>query len=318
MAGKRGFRVESAEYGAQSAEAGFEDTLRQLSFAVKDAYYRVQVAWRHLVVDKQTRDELYRVFQKMTGHSPQVGKEEDRIRIQIQTVEAQEAVIRDIQQIDSDTGDLLQLLALPPETELALTTELTYRRVAPDIIALQRQVEDARPDVRAKRLLYDKRRSELKLALAIRYPDMTVDLGFAIQGSQGPDNQQQWTFNVGMPLPVFDRNQGGMKEAATAVQAAEADLRQTLNEAHAQVDLAHRHLVQSRRLVEAYRSRALSDAESLLNTVEQNYKNGKTTNLYFLDAARTASDIQEDYLDALYNYQRDILLLESAAGQSIS
>ena len=318
VAGKRGFRIESAEFGTRSAEASFEDTLRQLSFTVKDAYYRVQVARRHLAFDKQTRDQLYRVFKKMTAESRRIGNEEDQIRIKIQVAGAQSEVIRDIQQIDSDTADLLLLLALSPETKLALTTKLTYHRVEPDIIALQRHIEDARPDVRAKRLLHAQHRSELKLALAIRYPNLTVDLGLAIQGPKGPDNQQQWTFNVGMPLPVFDRNQGGMKEAATAVQVAEADLRQTLNEAHVQVDLAHRHLVQSRQLVEAYRARALSAADSLFNTVEQAYKKGKTTNLYLLDAARTASDIHEDYLDALYHYQRDILRLESAAGQTIS
>ena len=318
VAGKRGFRIESAEFGTQSAEASFEDTLGQLSFAVKDAYYRVQVARRHLVFDKQTRDQLYRAFKKMTAESPRIGNEEDHIRIKIQAAGAQSAVIRDIQQIDSDTADLLLLLALSPETKLALTTDLTFQPIAPDIMALKKRVEDARPDLRAKRLLHAKRRSELKLALAIRYPDMTVDLGLAIQGSKGPDNQQQWTFNVGMPLPVFDRNQGGMKEAATAVQIAEADLRQTLNEAHAQVDLAHRHLVQSRRLVEAYRARALSAAESLLDTVKKSYETGKTGILSFLDAHRTRTDIQEAYLDALYNYQRDILRLESAAGQTIS
>lgn len=70
--------------------------------------------------------------------------------------------------------------------------------------------------------------------------------------------------------------------------------------------------------MENYRASALDAAEALFNTVEQAYKNGKTTNLHFLDAARTASDIHEEYLDALYNYQRDILLLESAAGQTIS
>jgi len=138
------------------------------------------------------------------------------------------------------------------------------------------------------------------------------------QGSQGPDNQQQWTFNVGMPLPVFDRNQGGIKEAATDVQIAEADLRQTLNEVHAQVDLAYRHLIQSRRLVEAYRAKALSAAESLFEIVKKSYETGKTIILYFLDAHRTIIDIKEAYLDALYIYQRDILRLENAAGQLIS
>ncbi|WP_447965384.1 TolC family protein [Nitrospira sp. Ecomares 2.1] len=318
VAGKRGFRIESAEFGMQSAEAGFEDSLRQLSFALKDAYYRVQVARRHLAFDQETRDLLSRVVEKMTDELQGMGNYKDLTRLKLQMVDAQYELIRDVQRIDSDTADLLLLLSLSPETKLDLTTDLTFQSIAPDMNALKTRVEETRPDVRAKRLLYAKRRAELKLAFAIQYPDVTVNLGFMVQGSRGPDNQQQWTFNVGMPLPVFDRNQGGIQEAATVVQIAEADLQQTLNEAHAQVDLAHRHLVQSRRLVEAYRARALNAAQSLFDTVKKSYEAGNSEILSFLDAHQMRNDIQEAYLDALYQYQRDILLLESAAGQTIS
>jgi cobalt-zinc-cadmium efflux system outer membrane protein len=318
VAGKRGFRVESAEFGTQSAEANFEDTLRQLSFAVKDAYFRVQAGRRHLAFDEQRHKELSGFLDRLTGKSKKVYTPEELIRVQIQLVEAQADVIKDIQQIDSDRADLLLLLALPPESELALTTELTYHRLDPDIVALKKRVEDARPDVRTKRLLHAKRLSELKLASANQYPDVTADVGYNVQGPQGPDNQQQWTFNLGMPIPVFDRNQGGMKEAATAVQITDADLRKTLNDVHLQMDKIYRHLIQSRRLVETYKAGALNAAHSLFDTVLKDYEAGKATILYLLEAARTRIDIQEAYLDILYEYQRDIHLLESAAAQSIS
>jgi len=41
LAGKRGYRQESAKYGVQSAEASFADAVRTLGFAVKDAFYHV-------------------------------------------------------------------------------------------------------------------------------------------------------------------------------------------------------------------------------------------------------------------------------------
>jgi cobalt-zinc-cadmium efflux system outer membrane protein len=209
-------------------------------------------------------------------------------------------------------------LTLPPETELELTTDLTFRPIAPDIVALKSRVEDARPDLRAKRLLFAKRQSESKLARANQYPDVTLDFGYNVQGPQGPDNQQQWTLNVGMPIPVFDRNQGGIQEAATKVHIAEADLRKTLNEVHHEINKVYRHLVQSRQLVETYRAGVFDATEALFDGVEDDYQSGKTTILDLLDAFRTKIDIDKAYLNALYEYQRDILLLESAAGQPIS
>ena len=318
VAGKRGFRVESAEFGTQSAEASFEDTLRQLSFAVKDTYYRVQVGHRHLEFDEKIRDRLKSIAEKKPGQSNGMKNQEDVIRIKIQEVKAESWVIQDIRDIDAASTQLRILLRLSPETELELTTDLHYHRIEPDITILRNQITDNRPDIRAKRLLYSQRRSELKLAHAMQYPDVTVGVGLMIQGPNGPDNQQQWNATLGVPIPVFDRNQGGMAAAATAVQMAQAALQKTLNNVHNEVNTAYRQLLHSRRLVETYRASALDAAKSLYYTVEQAYKNGKTTNLHFLDAARTASDIQEEYLDALYNYQRDILLLESAAGQTIS
>ena len=318
VAGKRGFRVESAEFGTQSAEASFEDTLRQLSFAVKDTYYRVQVGHRHLEFDEKIRDRLKGISEKKPGQSNGMKNQEDMIRIQIQAVKAESWVIQDIRDIDAASTQLRILLRLSPETELELTTDLHYHRVEPDITILRNQITDHRPDIRAKRLLYSQRRSELKLAHAMQYPDVTVGVGLMLQGPTGPDNQQQWNATLGVPIPVFDRNQGGMAAAATAVQMAEAAFQKTLNDVHNEVNTAYRQLLHSRQLVETYRASALDAATSLFNTVEQAYKNGKTTNLHFLDAARTAIDIHEEYLDALYNYQRDILLLESAAGQTIS
>ena len=316
VAGKRGFRVEGAGFGAKSAEAMFEDSVRQLRFAVKDAYYRVQVGRQHLAVD-QKRYERFREILSGEALGPVRGiRERDLIRFRIQSVEAQSQITHDIQDVDAATADLRILLGLSPESELKLTTPLKYRRVDPHGPQLQRIAEN-RPDIRAKRLRFSQRKAELRLANSIKVPDVTIDLGYMVQGPQGPDNPQQWTMNLGVPLPIFDRNQGGILAANAEVQAAQADLQKTLNDLNVQVDMAFRRMVQSRRLVEAYRGGVLEDVQSLFNTAEQAYGDKKGTIYDFLDAARSANDIQENYLEALFSYQRDVLLLESAIGQDI-
>ena len=316
VAGKRGFRVEGAGFGAKSAEAMFEDSVRQLRFAVKDAYYRVQVGRQHLAVD-QKRYERFREILSGEALGPVQGiRKRDLIRFRIQSVEAQSQVIHDIQDVDAATADLRILLGLSPESELELTTPLKYRRIDPHGPQLQRMAEN-RPDIRAKRLRFSQRKAELRLANSIKVPDVTIDLGYMVQGPQGPDNQQQWTMNFGVPLPIFDRNQGGILVANAEVRAAQADLQKTLNDLNVQVDMAFRRMVQSRRLVEAYRGGVLEDVQSLFNTAEKAYGENKENIYDFLDAARSANDIQENYLEALFSYQRDVLLLESAIGQDI-
>ncbi|MCX5723863.1 MAG: TolC family protein, partial [Nitrospirae bacterium] len=229
LAGKRGYRIESAGYGSQSAEASFEDAVRQLGFTVKDTYYRIQLAQRRLTLAEENRDRFSRILDINTirfkkGYIAEV----DLIRIRLQMVDFQSQVIQSLQEGETARGDLRQLLRLSPKTTLELTTDLDFRRIDPDISKLRTAAFDLRPDIKARRFTYSQRESDLKLAKAYRIPDVTIGAGYAVQGAQGPDNPQQWSLNLGLPLPVFNRNQGGIRQAEVAVQTAEADLNKTV------------------------------------------------------------------------------------------
>jgi outer membrane protein, heavy metal efflux system len=319
LAGKRGYRIESAGFGTQSTEAAFEDAIRQLGFTVKDSYYRVQLAQRRLALAEENRDRFSRILDINTirfkkGYIAEV----DLIRIRLQMVDFQSQVIQSLQEAESARGDLRQLLRLSPRTTLELTTDLEFRRIDPDIGRLRDTAMDMRPDVRSKRFTHSQREADLRLAKAYRVPDVTVGTGYAIQGSQGPDNPQQWALNLGLPLPLFNRNQGGIRQAEVAVQTAEADLNKALNLVENEVEVAYRNLLQSRRLVEAYVGGVLDDARATFTIVERAYERGGATILDLLDAARTSRTIQQNYIEALFNYQRNVLQLESAVGQEIA
>lgn len=319
LAGKRGYRIESAAYGSQSAEAAFEDAVRQLGYTVKDTYYRIQLAQRRLTLAEENRDRFGRILDINTirfkkGYIAEV----DLIRIRLQMVDFQSQVIQSLQEAESARGDIRQLLRISPKTTLELTTDLDFRRVDPDIGKLRTLALDLRPDIKARRFTYSQRESDLRLAKAYRIPDVTVGAGYTVQGPQGPDNPQQWALNLGLPLPLFNRNQGGIRQAEVAVQTAEADLNKTLNVVENEVEVAYRNLMQSRRLVEAYVGGVLDDARATFTIVERAYERGGATILDLLDAARTSRTIQQNYIEALFNYQRNVLQLESAVGQEIA
>ena len=318
LAGKRGYRIESAGFGTQSAEAAFEDAVRQLGFTVKDTYFRIQLAQRRLVLAEENRERFSRILDINTirfkkGYIAEV----DLIRIRLQMVDFQAQVIQSLQEAESARGDLRQLLRLSPKTVLELTTELGFRRIDPDIEKLQVIALDVRPDLRAKRYTVSQRESDLKLAKAYRIPDVTIGAGYAIQGAQGPDNPGQVALSAGIPLLLFNRNQGGIRQAEVSLQSAEADLDKTVNLVENEVEVAYRNLLQSRRLVEAYFGEVLEDARSTFAIVERAYERGGATILDLLDAARTSRTIQQNYIEALFNYQHHLFQLESAVGQEI-
>ena len=318
LAGKRGYRIESAGFGTQSAEAAFEDAVRQLGFTVKDTYYRIQLAQRRLALADDNRERFSRILAINTirfnkGYIAEI----DLIRIRLQMVDFHAQVIQSLQAAESARGELRQLLRLSPKTELELTTELGFRRIDPDIEKLRATALDLRPDIRAKRFTFSQRESDLKLAKAYRIPDVTIGAGYAIQGARGPDNPGQIALNAGIPLPLFNRNQGGILQAEVSLQTVEADLDKTINLVENEVEVAYRNLLQSRRLVEAYFGEVLEDARSTFAIVERAYERGGATILDLLDAARTSRAIQQNYIEALFNYQHNLFQLESAVGQEI-
>jgi cobalt-zinc-cadmium efflux system outer membrane protein len=318
LAGKRGYRIESAGFGTQSAEAAFEDAVRQLGFTVKDTYYRTQLAQRRLVLAEENRERFSRILDINTirfkkGYIAEV----DLIRIRLQMVDFQSQVIQSLQEAESARGELRQLLRLSPKTVLELTTELGFRRIDPDIEKLRVAALAVRPDIRAKRYTFSQRESDLKLAKAYRIPDVTIGAGYAVQGARGPDNPGQVALNAGIPLPLFNRNQGGIHQAEVSLQSAEADLDKTVNRVENEVEVAYRNLLQSRRLVEAYFGEVLEDARSTFSIVERAYERGGATILDLLDAARTSRTIQQNYIEALFDYQHHLFQLESAVGQEI-
>jgi hypothetical protein len=71
------------------------------------------------------------------------------------------------------------------------------------------------------------------------------------------------------------------------------------------------------RLVEAYVGGVLEEARSTVTIVERAYERGGATILDLLDAARTSRTIQQNYIEALFNYQHHLFQLESAVGQEI-
>lgn len=315
IAGKRGYAIESAALGTAGAGAEFEDAIRQLSATVKETYFRVQVIQEHLEVDRKIKNRLDNLIYE-TSIDPQIKiAERKRIRLELLAVKAEREVIKDLRDLGEASLDLRILLGLSPEIKLVLVSPLVYTEIEPDIQTLRDGLITARPDLRAKRLLSDRKKAEFKLAKAFQYPDVSVGAGIMVQGPQGPDNQQQYNVGLSVPLPIFDRNQGGILQAETAIQVADAEYRRALNQAFNELDRSYHRFLENRRLVQVYQKGVLDRALTLLEMAQQDREKGQLGILELVDAVRAAHETKEDYLDTLFSYHRAVIRLENAAGQ---
>ncbi len=170
VAGRRGYRMDAAASDTLSVEARFEDTVRQLGFTLKDTYFRVQRHRRHLAVDQEVQGTLIKLLQGLAGEGKRGVSELDRVRLGLLAVNADTEVLRDMQRIEEVSGDLRMMLRVSPDVELDLETDLSYRPVEPNLSRLLEYALENRPDIRAKRLVRDRRKTELQLARADPVP----------------------------------------------------------------------------------------------------------------------------------------------------
>lgn len=317
VAGRRGYRMEAAALDTMSIEAKFEDAVRQLGFTLKETYFRVQRQRGHLAVDQEVQSVLIKLLQGFSGEGKKAGQDLDRVRLGLMAVNADSEVLRDMQRIEEVSGDLRMMLQIPPDVELELETDLAYRTAEPNLAKMLEYALANRPDIRSKRLTRDKRKTELQLAKAIRYPNVTTNLGYSVQGPQGPDNQQQWALSLSVPLPVFNRNQGGLVEAEVAVSSIDAEIEKTEIQIQNEVAVAYRKFIHGRKLVDAMNG-ALAQASTLFGAAQQSFAKKEIGILDLENTRRSYADTEESFLEAVFGYQQNWLRLEWASGHDIA
>ena len=153
------------------------------------------------------------------------------------------------------------------------------------------EVALAEADVRA-------RQARLALALAERIPDVKVEVLYHRLEASGAD-----TLDVGLsiPLPLFQRNQGRLREAQAELAAAEARVRLTQSEAAARRQTAQLQLDAALALSRLYRTEILPRMDTVLRAAEARYAAGDISLTELLPVRRERAAVQLSHLESLRN-----------------
>jgi cobalt-zinc-cadmium efflux system outer membrane protein len=107
------------------------------------------------------------------------------------------------------------------------------------------------------------------------------------------------SFEVGVTVPIFNRNQGGIAEAAAGIARSQAAQRQTALSATARVAEAFEQYDSARRAADLYTRDILPRAEEAYTLYRRSYEQMAAAYPQVLTAQRTLVQSQDQYLDAL-------------------
>jgi cobalt-zinc-cadmium efflux system outer membrane protein len=124
----------------------------------------------------------------------------------------------------------------------------------------------------------------LARARAARVPD--IDLETAVRHNTATDYTTA-SLALGIPLQIFDRNQGNILKASAELSAAQRNVRRVELALQDRLAEAFMRYANARQQAGQYKSHIIPDAEASLELVRKGYKLGEFTYLDLLTAQRT-------------------------------
>jgi cobalt-zinc-cadmium efflux system outer membrane protein len=156
-----------------------------------------------------------------------------------------------------------------------------------------------RPDLQGDKLRNAQAEKLLELSRRLKYPDVTVNAGYA----HDPSNNNLNSFFVGLsvPVPLFYQYQGEADKAAVGLNQSKVAVEQTELSIRNDVVSAMANLKSADKIVQRFREGLLDDALSVRDSSELAYSKGATSVLDFIEAQRSYKSIMRDYFEAMIN-----------------
>lgn len=187
---------------------------------------------------------------------------------------------------------------LPPTTLAGkLDEEVSFH----DPEAMLADLLAASPEIQAARARVARARAQIRRQEVQPIPNVLAQIGVAHDNSSG---DQIASVQLGVPLPVFNRNQGNIQLAAAEYRRAVNDLQRLELALRSRLAAAFREYQKSRNQVTRYRDDILPTAEENLKLTEEGYRQGEFDLLRVLTARRSYFETNLAYVNSLVSLRQ--------------
>jgi outer membrane protein TolC len=286
-----------------------EQQKRDIEFAVAQVYWEtLRLAYLRLMAEET--QGFYHELLEYHQHRFEEGKlaAVDLMRIQLEDARAWSrleasrlAEAQGFQRLATEMG-----LPAPDKWTLRADFE-SADPVKPE--ALADDAFEKRLEVSLARQQYEAARAALTLQRAQGRPDL--DILFGYKRTAGTDTLLA---GVQAPLPLLDRNRGGVQAARSELDAGRETLAGIQARSRSDWELARTSYTAWRRQVEILYRPMVAQSKEIADISRSAYREGGLDLLRLLDAERLRLETQSAWAEALGNYHQSVLSLDYAAG----
>jgi cobalt-zinc-cadmium efflux system outer membrane protein len=325
LSGKRGLKQDVAHAALVAAKQSKADAQRTLGTTVKQQFVQVVLAQETVKLDEDTRATQDK-FYALTSNRYRLGaiSEADLARVQTATLEAHQAVTSALQSLKQAKAQLAFLLGFRgtlPDFQVEGSAFSHY--TAPERFehatreALLTKAIETRPDLKSVRAQAERAQDSVRLAKRLVFPDIALQLGFLVQGTEAPLAVTPPTFTLGLSvgLPLFYQQQGEIHKADADWQTQELEVRKAEAQVASDVQTAYAGYLGTSELLRTMETGGLLDsARRARDLVSIQYQKGAASLLDFLDAQRTYIAVNVEYRQDVAAYWAAVFQLDQAVG----
>jgi len=318
-------RLAVADAEAARLDSRIKDAERTLRLELKTGYYelllaegRHTLALRSLELNKQLLHVTKERF--AAGDTAEMDVNLARVetaRSEGRKIEAEHELVPPRQRLVTLIGTTLPE-PLKPAGPVARTT---LKSSLAELKALSLRT---RPDLQAAVSERDKGQAELALAHTEGIPNLTAGIVFSREStltSLGGRDERSTDYLIGLklsaPLPFFDRNQAGIKEAQARKSGAE--IRRTLisQNIEREVESAYARLVAAEKTLDIYAREIVPQLTDNQKLVMEAYQAGEVGIMAVLEEQKKFIEVHEAYLAAQHNRNLALAKLDAAVGTEL-
>lgn len=211
------------------------------------------------------------------------------------------------------------------EAEINLSDTFNTPQLSQDPQKMVKQAIASRPDMLSLKRECDKAETEARLAEAEALPNLTAGL-FAqwqrgtteVGGMSAINSDTQLGFRLSMPIPLFDRNQGGRAAARARVDAANSRTLALGRSIAAEVESAVSRVSASERIITLFVQGIIPQLTENLKLTQEAYRVGEVGIISVIDEQKKFFEVNDSYLTALHGRRMAFVKLETAVSTELT
>lgn len=317
-AGQRGLRIDAAEIGVARAERSVANAARRTLADVSTAFYAALAAERRLVVTTELLGLNERLLQAVRTQvrEGEISVMEANLG-EIEVGRARARVLSARRAATSARLELGRLVGIAPSEELRVEPEVP---AAPPVEALDPEALMAaalerRPDLAAASTAVRQAETLTRLARREAIPNLRIA---ALAEREGTGGEPRIGIGVGLPLPLWDRNQGLIARRRALSKQAALTLEATALRVRTEVIDAYRSYVAATQEARVFEEDVLEPARTNQDLLETAYQAGKIDLAALVLLRNQLLDAHLSYWDAWLAQREALVGLQAATGQLIT